>query len=270
MTRAIDELIDGELERFGVPSKYVKRIPGGRHMRLVIKGRTKEGYMPYSLGCSGRGLLNFRTEFRRFLGGLGFTPTVRRVGSFGAALLDAAVQTTSPTADALLTNACETQASPRGEEMPYVTPELLAQTTTLEPNPKDKPMTEIETPTRSMLNQGEVAQVTMLISQNASVDFAKKIVTYYTGWNDERIHKMVAVGDRKHLTVDSIAKFRKSFFGSTKEEINKRGEAQAGGNFAAMWRAVHNLQERVEALEAAATEPKTKSSNGTHPHTSSN
>lgn len=128
-------------------------------------------------------------------------------------------------------------------------------------------MSDITTPNRSMLSQGEVAQITMLITQHANVDFTKKTCDYHPSWSDDRIWRMVAVGDRKHLTVESITKFRKSFFGATPEEARERGEAQGNGNFSAMWRAVRDLQERVGALEAAATDPKSHpAANGTHPN----
>ncbi len=126
-------------------------------------------------------------------------------------------------------------------------------------------MSNITTPNRSMLNQGEVAQVTMLITQHATVDFNKKTCDYHPSWSDDRVWRMVAVGDRKHLTVESITKFRKSFFGSTPEETRKRDEAQGNGNMSAMWRTINDLKARVESLEAAATDPKGRpTTNGTH------
>ena len=118
-------------------------------------------------------------------------------------------------------------------------------------------MSDITTPNRSTLNQGEVAQITMLITQHANVDFSKKVCDYHPSWSDDRVWRMVAVGDRKHLTVESITKFRKSFFGATPEEEKKRGEAQGNGNMSAVWRSIRDLQERVAALEASATGPRT-------------
>ena len=128
-------------------------------------------------------------------------------------------------------------------------------------------MSDIATPNRSMLNQGEVAQITMLITQHANVDFDKKVCDYHPSWSDDRIWRMVAVGDRKHIAVETITKFRKSFFGVTPEETRKRGEAQGSGNMSAIWRTLNDLKARVESLEAAATDPKGRTAaNGTHPN----
>ena len=128
-------------------------------------------------------------------------------------------------------------------------------------------MPDITTPNRSLLNQGEVAQITMLITQHANVDFTKKTCDYHPSWSDDRIWRMLATGERKHLTIESIAKFRKSFFGATPEETRARGEAQGNGNMSAVWRTLNDLKARVESLEAAATDPKSNpasASNGAH------
>lgn len=255
MAREVDRIIEAELELFGVPSKCVTRRPGGRHMRLVVEGPGTQGYMPYSLDCSGRGLLNFRADMRRFLRRLGFQHELSpaRLGSLGEAMLEAASRVVDPLTEMVVGT-------------PPPAPPVTA-TPTPPPATKEKAMSSITTPNRSLLNQGEVAQITMLISQNAKVDFDKKICTYHPAWSDDRVWRMVAVGDRKHLTVESITKFRKSFFGATPEEARERGEAQGLGNFSAMRRAVRDLQERVGALEAAATDPKSHpAANGTHPN----
>lgn len=254
MAREVDRIIETELDLFSVPSKCVKRTPGGRHMRLVVEGPGTEGYMPYSLDCSGRGLLNFRADFRRFLRRLGFQyePSPERLGSLGEAMLEAASRVVDPLMELVVV-----------EAPPLVPP--VPPAAALKPATKEKAMSDITTPSRSLLSQGEVAQITMLITQHANVDFSKKVCDYHPSWSDDRVWRMVAVGDRKHLTVESITKFRKSFFGATPEENKKRGEAQGNGNMSAMWRAINDLKARVESLEASATDPRdAAATNGAH------
>lgn len=272
MAREIEAVIDKELSRFDVPNKCVKRVAGGRHMRIVVEGPKKNGYLPYSRDCSGRGLFNFRADLRRLLRAVGFEKEVpqERVGSLGDALLEAASRsvhsettitlidkdTLAPDAPAALMQA----SAPKPiVSLPEPTPPTTVAT-------KEKTMPDIMTPGRSQLTQAEVAQVTMLISQHAKVDFEKKVCDYHPSWSDERIWRMLATGDRKHLEVNTITKFRRSFFGQTPDEIKKAADGRATGNMSAVWRAIHDLQDRMTALEAAATEPERKSasSNGAY------
>ncbi len=254
MAREVDRIIETELGLFGVPSKCVERLPGGRHMRVTVEGPSAKGYMPYSLDCSGRGLLNFRADMRRFLRRLGFQyePSPARLGSLGEAMLEAASRVVDP-----LTEMVVAEAPPPA---PPVPPAAAPK-----PATKGKAMSDITIPNRAMLHQGEVAQITMLITQHANVDFTKKTCDYHPSWSDDRIWRVLATGERKHLTIESIAKFRKSFFGATPEETRARGEAQGSGNMAAVWRTLNDLKARVESLEAAATDPKGRPvTNGTH------
>lgn len=268
MAREIETVIDKELSRFDVPNKCVKRVAGGRHMRLVVTGPSKDGYMPYSLDCSGRGLFNFRADLRRFLRHLGFAHEVpqERVGSLGDVLLEAASRSKYHTPEMTVMAKTELPAAELAAKIEASSTPPPTQPKTTSKTKEKPPMADIATPVRSQLTQAEVAQVTMLISQNAKIDFAKKICDYNPAWSDERVLRMVAHGDRKHLELHTIEKFRKSVFGQTPEEMKRISDNRATGNLSALWRAVHDLQDRVTQLEASATDPERKSasSNGAH------
>ena len=229
---------------------------------LRFAARQAKGSSLYSARATGRGLLNFRADMRRFLKRLGFQmqkPSFGRV-TLGDAVIESisAKRDKDPFAVGAFTIK---EVIPRPVAVlapPQTETKHVAPTTTQ----KEKTMTiKAEHDGRQTFNHGEVAKMTMLIMQYATVDPVNKTVNYHPAWSDERVLAHIATGDRRHLQVDGVIKFRKATFDRTPEEIKRANEGRAAGGLGAMWSSIKDLERRVAALEDSATSPKNGAGN---------
>lgn len=278
----VEEIIERELEAFGVPRRHVRYdLNGGKHPKLVVRSFSNvEKFMPYSPRCSGRGLLNFRSDLRRFLELQGFRPNPKRksVGTLGEVLLEAVKPKPEPKPEMKpeTKKEPEVQTAMDADEIKRRQDDRLKQelrealkaarekaedTSTSQRKPEMTKSLD-----RSMLNHSEVAQITLIISQNATVDFETKTCRYKPSWNDERVLAMIAHGDRKHLTVESVRKLRIATFGRTPEEKEIAKAAQATGGMGAVWARIADLERRLDALEKHGSKSAHGTKHGTSDH----
>lgn len=282
MANQIMEIIDSELERFGVPQGAVNYGSGGRHPYLYVVGPNKSGFIPYSARAHGRGLLNFRADMRKFLVRLGFSvasKSARPSTSVGDAIVDklaaaraqsgenefgAAIVVPNKEIESAIDKRYGALDPERGK-----IPTIQSVVTQAENHRHDRPL-PVKTESKKTMANGarqdgraahltnvEVAQVTMLISTNAKIDATNKICDYNPSWSDLRISRMIAVGDRSHITEEAIRKLRLQIFGRTPEEQKRVAEARSftSGGMGAMWGRISDLERRVGALEDATTAP---------------
>jgi len=282
MANPVIEIIEAELERFGVPQAAVNYGSGGRHPYVYVTGPNKAGFIPYSARAHGRGLLNFRADMRKFLVRLGFSPTNKSTGA-STSVGDAIV-------DKLATSRALKNENEFGAAVVVPNEKEIERTVGKAPNPlecelprisaipneaqatthrHDGPLPVKKESKKTMANGSkadgrqahltnvEVAQVTMLIANNAKIDTAKRICDYNPSWSDERVMRIIAVGDRTHISEEAIRKLRLQIFGRTPQEQKSVEEARSftGGGMGAMWGRISDLERRVQALEDATTAP---------------
>lgn len=232
-----EDMIRNELDRYQVVYAFGE---GGKHPFVSIKGQDgRQRRVTYAGSPSGMSVLAARADLRRALREIGAQPWPEerksaRVGSFGAALLDAAAGEHHRENETMQTNGhangAEKAAPPPAPKREY-----------------------------SKLNQAEVVQLTLLIGQHATVDFNGKTVDYADGWGDQRLTDMLrAAPGRDHLKLKTIIDFRRENFGFIAEE-RQTGASDGRGTVAAvaaLKRQVADLETRVRSLEDAVTSPR--------------
>lgn len=240
------EAIRQELGRYPVLFTFGQ---GGKHPFVLIEardGRTEK--VTYSATPRVANHLKVRGDLRRALRRMSVEPypderRAARLGTLGAALMEAVAP------DPVITEA------PAKKE----TPMASATVTPIKSNgasPADKqPRREY-----TKLHRSEVVQLTMLISQHATVDFSSKTVEYADDWNDDRLLALLkAAPGREKLTLGHIKGFRTENFGFLKSEREGAPPPEGraiGGHVAALKRQVASIEDRVRALEDALTSPK--------------
>lgn len=282
MANQIMEVIEAELSRFCVPREAISYGSGGRHPYVYVTGPSKSGFLPYSTRASGRGVLNFKADMRKFLIRLGFSPSAasaKATASVGDAIVDKLAATRAQRGEnefgAAIVAPNKEIESAIDKRYGALDPEqrkistIQNVITQAENHRHDRPL-PVKTESKKTMTNGakqdgraahltniEVAQVTMLISNNAKIDATNKICDYNPSWSDLRISRMIAVGDRSHITEDAIRKLRLQIFGRTPEEQKRVADARSftSGGMGAMWSRISDLERRVGALEEATTAP---------------
>jgi hypothetical protein len=147
----------------------------------------------------------------------------------------------------------ETLKKPNPEpELPFMQPE-----TKLIRNGKDVPdvkpinITKPDEPKFAKLTKDETIQLTRLLSKNSDVE--NDIVTFSEGWDDSRLHKILAaVPGRDKLSVKTITDFRREHFGLTQEEIKERARVNRPEAYATkgIKAELASFDKRIAKLEA--------------------
>jgi hypothetical protein len=91
------------------------------------------------------------------------------------------------------------------------------------PDVKPINISKSDEPKFAKLTKDETIQLTRLLSKNCDVE--NDIVTFSEGWDDSRLHKILAaVPGREKLVIKTITDFRREHFGLTQEEIKERAQ----------------------------------------------
>lgn len=237
-----EDMIRAELDRHQVIYAFGE---GSAHPFVSITGQSGQCRRIAYPGTPSdvRGILNTRAQIRRALREIGAQPWPEeresaRVGSLGAALLDASSEEGQPQEEHQVTTA-QTNGHANG-----------AAKAAPPPIPKRE---------YSKLTQAEIVQLTLLIGQHATVDFTGRTVEYSEGWSDQRLLDMLrAAPGRDHLKLETILKFRIENFGQIADE-RQSGASDGRGTgpaIAALKRQVSDIETRLRALEDAVTSPR--------------
>lgn len=248
-------MLEDELSNYDINFMF-RRGAIHHYVELENGGATRR--ISFSANAFGRTALNVRTNLRHALSDLGAKRIKdgqrKKVGSFGEVMI-AAGAAPSPRPVISLP---ELRPEPTPAPIAPLAPIIEQKEEPMDVNVKVNG-SGVEKPAKRVhLQQQEVVQVTLLITQNATVDQDKRLVTYNEGWGDERIMEMLkARPGREGIGIQQIREFRRNNFGSLQSELD-RAERYAPGSMAKIGDELADLQHRVKALEDLLTAPSGK------------